>query len=108
MADFLLLYSGGSMPEDEAQTAAVMEAWNVWYGKLGEALVDGGNPYTPMAKSIDSDGMVSDGPMGPMATGYTIVKAGSLDEAVGLAKGCPVLQGGGQITVYKTFPVMPS
>lgn len=105
MADFVLLYSGGSMPESEAESAAVLEAWNAWYGKLGEAVVDGGNPFTPVAKSIASDGTVSDGPVGSMATGYSIVRAGSLDEAVEMAQGCPVLQGG-QISVYETFPVM--
>jgi hypothetical protein len=105
MADFLLLYSGGSMPEGEAETAAVIQDWTDWYNRLGEALVDPGNPFTPVAKSIASDGAVSDGPAGTMATGYTIVRGESLDEAVELAKGCPVLQSGGQITVYETFPV---
>jgi hypothetical protein len=106
MANFLFLYTGGSMPETEEEQAAVMKAWEVWYGELGEAIVDGGNPFTPLAKNITSDGSVSDGPVGTMATGYTIVKAGSLDEAVELAKGSPVLAGGSDITVYETFEVM--
>ncbi|HEX9133087.1 MAG TPA: hypothetical protein VF844_12410 [Ktedonobacteraceae bacterium] len=106
MANFVLLYSGGSMPESEAEQAAVLQAWGAWYGKLGSAVVDGGNPFTPVAKSIASNGTVSDGPVGTMATGYTIVKADSLDAAVEMSRSCPVLQGGGQITVYETFPVM--
>lgn len=56
------------------------------------AVVDGGNPFTPIAKSIASDGTVSDGPVGVMATGYTIVKADSLDEAAGMAKNCTSMQ----------------
>jgi hypothetical protein len=68
--------------------------------------VDGGHPFTPVAKSIASDGTVSDGPVGTMATGYTIISADSLDAAVEQAKDCPVLQGGGQVTVYETFNVM--
>ena len=55
MANFLLLYSGGSMPETEAEQAAVLQAWGDWYTRLGSAVVDGGNPFTPMAKSIASD-----------------------------------------------------
>ena len=106
MASFVLLYSGGSMPESEAEQAAVMQAWVAWFGGLGSALVDGGNPFTPMAKSIASDGTVSDGPVGTMASGYSIIKADSLDAAVEMARGCPVLQGGAQITVFETFPVM--
>ena len=106
MANFLLLYTGGSMPESPAEQEAVMAAWGVWYGKIGSNLVDGGNPFTPMAKSISSNGNVSDGPVGELATGYTIIKADSLDAAVVVAKECPVLQGGSKITVYETFPVM--
>ena len=106
MANLVLLYSGGGMPETEAETAEVMAAWGAWYGKLGEAVVDGGNPFTPLAKSIASDGSVSDGPVGTMATGYQIIKAESLDEAVEKAKGCPILSSGGQIRVYETFQVM--
>lgn len=105
MADFLLLYTGGGMPETEAQQAEVMQAWGAWYGELGEAVVDGGNPFTPVAKNITSNGMVNDGPIGTMATGYSIIKAASLDEAVKMSMGCPIIKAGGQITVYETFPV---
>jgi hypothetical protein len=106
MASFVLIYTGGGMPETEAEQAAVMEAWGAWYGALGEAVVDGGNPFTPAAKSIASDGSVRHGPVGTMGTGYSIIKADSLDEAVEKAKGCPILASGGQITVYETFQVM--
>ena len=106
MANFVLLYSGGSMPATEAEQAAVLQAWGVWYDRLGSAVVDGGNPFTSVAKSIASDGTVSDGPVGTMATGYTIISTDSLDAAVEQAKSCPVLQSGGQVSVYETFNVM--
>lgn len=41
-----------------------------------------------------------------MASGYTILKADSLDAAVEMAKGCPVLQGGASISVFETFALM--
>ena len=106
MPKFVLLYSGGSMPETEAEQAVVMQAWGAWYTGMGEALVDGGNPFAPLAKSIASSGEVSDGPVGVPASGYTIIQASSLDSAVEIAKNCPVLMGGAQISVYETFPVM--
>lgn len=106
MTNYLLLYSGGSMPESDAEQAVVMGAWDEWYKALGDAVVDLGNPFTPAAKSIASDGTVSDGPIGSMASGYSVLKADSLDEAVEMSRGCPVLQGGAQISVYETFSVM--
>jgi hypothetical protein len=106
MAKYLLLYSGGSMPASEAEQQAVLQDWMAWFEKLGSALVDGGNPFTPAAKSISSDGKVGDGPVGDMASGYSIIEANSLDEATAIAKGCPVLKGGARITVFETFNAM--
>jgi hypothetical protein len=104
MTDYLLLYSGGSMPETEEEQKTVMEAWNAWMVKLGSSLKDGGNPFTPASKTVSTDGSVSDG--GGSASGYSILSADSLDAAAEMAKGCPVLQGGAKITVYETFAVM--
>jgi hypothetical protein len=104
MTDYLLLYSGGSMPETEEEQKVVMDAWNTWMGQLGSSLKDGGNPFTPASKTVSNDGSVSDG--GGSASGYSIISADSLAAAVDMAKGCPVLQGGATITVYETFAVM--
>ncbi len=106
MANFVLLYSGGCMEESADAQAAAMQAWGAWFGSLGENLVDVGNPFTATSTHIEADGAVHDGPVGTMATGYSIIKAESLAAAVEVAKGCPVLQGDGQITVYETSPVM--
>jgi hypothetical protein len=104
MADYLLLYSGGSMPETEEEQAAVMQAWTDWFTTLGAAVKDGGNPTSGQAKTIASGGGVSDGGMG--VSGYSVITADSLDEAVEMAKGCPVLQGGASVEVHETFAVM--
>ncbi len=102
MAKYVLLYSGGGMPASEEEGAKVIAAWGAWMGSLGAALVDGGNPFTN-AKNISPDGSVSDGPVGTRNTGYSVISADSHDAAVELAKGCPHLQSGGQITVYETM-----
>lgn len=67
------------------------------------AVVDGGSPFTPAPKHVASDGSFKDGGAGVLATGYTIVNAESMDKALGHAKGCPVLDSGGQVTVYETI-----
>jgi hypothetical protein len=70
MAKDLLLYSGGGMLETEAEQAEVKKACEASHGELGGAVVDGGNPFTPVAKHVSSDGTVGDGPVGAMASGY--------------------------------------
>jgi hypothetical protein len=83
-----------------------MKAWENWIEELGDSLVDAGNPTGPEAKTIVSGGTVNEGPDGKMATGYSILKADSMDSAVSLAKGCPMLEGGGNISLYEIFPAM--
>jgi hypothetical protein len=105
MADYVLLYSGGGMPEGEEETARVMQAWDEYYQGISQQLKDGGNPFTPGAsKTISADGSVSDG--GGDASGYSIITADSLDDATEKAKGCPVLEGGATVMVFETFQVM--
>jgi hypothetical protein len=103
MANFLLTFYGGSMPESQEEGAKVMQAWTNWFGELGDSLIDGGNPISS-SKAISPDGSVMDAQSGP--TGYSIIKADSLDAAVETAKGCPVLAGGATLVVSETFPVM--
>ena len=108
MANFLLVYTGGvrETPPTPEESAAILQDWNNWIESLGENMVDVGNPTTPMAKTIASDGAVSDGATGEMVTGYSVIKADSLDAATEAAKGCPQLKAGGQVIVYETFNIM--
>lgn len=103
MANYVLVYHGGSMPESPEEGAKVMQAWTDWFGTIGDALVDGGNPAS-RTKTIAANGSVSDDAGGP--SGYSIIKADSIDAAVAIAKGCPVLAGGASIQVVETFEAM--
>ena len=83
-----------------------MKAWTGWFTTLGAAVVNPGNPTLPTVKHLAGNGAVADGPVGVACTGFSIVKADSYDKAVELAKSCPHLGAGGQITVYETVEVM--
>jgi hypothetical protein len=83
-----------------------MADWDKWFGSLGATVIDGGNPTTPQAKLIASDGKVSSVTASMMVSGYSIIKADSLDSAVAHAKGCPVLKGGATVSVFETFNAM--
>jgi hypothetical protein len=104
MAKYLLAYRGGSTPESEEEQQAAMAAWTSWFGELGPAVVDGGNPFSVSA-SVASDGAVNDGGAAQL-TGYSVLAADSLPAATEMAKGCPVLDAGGSVEVYETFDVV--
>ena len=105
MANYLLLYHGGGMPEGEAEQKQVMDAWGAWFGALGAAVIDAGNPVGATA-TIASDGSTSDGGGANPATGYSVIQTDSLAAATELAKGCPNLASGGTVEVCETFDVM--
>jgi hypothetical protein len=100
MSMYLLLYTGGAMPVTEEENAAMVDAWGAWLADLGDGLIDG-NPFTSNAKTVSPDGPVSNGPVGPMASGYSMVKATSIDEAVEMARGCPAKLSGASISIFE-------
>jgi hypothetical protein len=98
----MFAYSGGNgVAADEAARNAQMAKWVQWFGQLGSAVVDGGAP-TGTAKTVRTGGSVSDGGSRGL-TGYSIVSADSLDSAVELAKGCPILETDGAVDVYEAI-----
>jgi hypothetical protein len=100
MPKYVFAYHGGSMePSPEAQEQA-MAAWGAWFGTLGDAVADIGNPFGA-STTVAADGATSEGAGSDPVTGYSAVTAGSLEEAAALAKGCPVLEGGGRVAVYE-------
>lgn len=103
MPKYLFGYHGGSgMAATPEETDKVMKAWGDWFGELGGAVVDGGNPTMP-SKTVDGRS-VSDTTSNPLS-GYSIIEAGNMDDAVRMAKGCPVLANGGSVEVAELIPM---
>ena len=104
MANYLLLYKGGGMPEGDEAKAKVMADWGEWMKQCGENLVDAGNPCSnAMSVTKDNVGKVS----GDRVTGYSVIKADSMDDAVKAAQMVPlVADGTGSCDVYETFDAM--
>ncbi len=102
MPKYVLAYHGGGVPQNEADQAAVMQAWMSWFEGLGSAVVDGGNP-TGQSKTIAGNGAVSDGGGANPISGYSLIDATDIDAAVTLAKGCPLLQSGGSVEIAEAI-----
>ena len=106
MNNYVILYNGGRMPESDLEQKQVLKAWEDWYRRVGKALVDEGNPFSPKSRSITSDGKVMDNRGDCNPSGYTIIQAESLEAAVSMAKLCPILKAGANVSVYETFYAM--
>jgi hypothetical protein len=102
MANFLLTFHGGGpMPATKEEQDQVMTAWTDWFGVLGDALVDGGNPIS-QARAISPDGSVME------ATSARAAIRSSRPTASIRRSRCrrlPVLAGGAGPRL-ETFPVM--
>ncbi len=97
MANYVFVYHGGGMPDTPEEGAAMMEKWNSWYGSMGDAVVNGGAPVG-MSKTVSASGVANDGGANPVS-GYTVVSANDIDAACAMAKGCPIIESGGNVEV---------
>lgn len=103
MTNYLLVYYGGK-PAAPNERQKVMDDWMNWFKSLGQAVVDVGNPTKP-GKMVSSKG-VKDGVKGDIVTGYSILKADSMNAVVEMAKKSPQLAAGGQIAIYEVMSMM--
>jgi hypothetical protein len=113
MNKYLVLYrsegrlTGGSVAEMFAkstpeQMAAGMAAWQAWHAKAGSAVLDLG---APLDKSTTVAG-TSGTPGQTTITGYSLLQAGSMDEAVELMKDHPHFHmGGATVEILECVPM---
>jgi len=102
MSKYLFVYHGGSHPETKEEQAKVMDEWGQWFGSMGSAVIDGGNPVG-MSSTVKSDGTVAnDGGANP-ASGYSLIEASDFDDALVKAKACPILGAGGSIELAEAM-----
>ena len=97
MAKFVYIYTGGSMAESEEERNALMAKWGAFLGGMGDHVIDAGAPF---GASASGNGGGTSG-----LSGYSIVSADTMDEAVEHSKGCPVFEGGGNVEVYEALEI---
>ena len=102
MSKYLFVYHGGENPESQEEVAEVMDAWGQWLGSMGSSVIDGGNPVG-FSSTVQSNGTVIDNGGDNPASGYSLVEASDLNEALTKAKGCPVLSAGGTVEVAEAI-----
>jgi hypothetical protein len=97
-------HGGGAMPTDPQVAEKSMAAWISWYKSMGDAVIDMGTPALAK-KTVAAGGRVQDGGGANPLTGYSIIEAGSIDQAVTLAKGCPIYAANGSVEVAELLPM---
>jgi hypothetical protein len=110
MKEFLFLYRTDYNQMQQAtpeQMQASLQKWMDWLGSIAaqNKLIDKGHRLQDSGKVIKND-LVTNGPyvdIKESVGGYSFVKAESYDDAVEIAKGCPIHSAGGSVEVRELF-----
>lgn len=108
MKEFALIFRTSTDNEFKptpAQLQEMLTSWTNWMGGIAakDKLVDKGSRMgISGSKTIAPGNVITDGPyteVKEFINGVMYIRAESIDEAVELAKGCPMLRGGGKVEV---------
>lgn len=108
MKEFIFLFRSASSPADAQlspeQLQNMIKPWQDWMGSIAaqNKLADPGNRLGRESATVHPGNVVTDGPYAEikeMLGGYIMVKTESLQEAVELAKACPILTIGGTVEI---------
>jgi len=107
MKDFLLIFRTDYnviQQRSEDQAEANMKQWMDWLGDISSKnkLIDRGNRLDNSGRMVKPNDVVTNGPYSDIKEsigGYSLIKADNYEDAVAMAKGCPVLKMGGNVEV---------
>ena len=106
MTKYLFLYWGPSQVNQDYQPSPeefqeMFAQWRAWKEKFKEQVADLGDGLKHNGKFLTKAGEVTDGPLPEakeIVTGYSIIQAKSMDEAVKVARACPIFMMPGATT----------
>jgi hypothetical protein len=110
MSEFVFLFRSDERGYREAMSTPEraqksLEAWLVWIRELEAAghLKDPGQPLERSGAVVHGNPkLVTDGPYAEakdLVLGFVVISAGDLTQAVNLASGCPIVEGGGSVEI---------
>ena len=97
MKQFVLVYLGGNNPSSAEEAEKHYTKYFEWLSSLGDAVVI---PTIPLkdTTTVSPDGSIGEGGSSAMS-GFSIIKADSMQDALSIAQGCPFLEIGGSLEV---------
>jgi hypothetical protein len=97
MPQFIFVYLGGQLPADPEEGQKHFQRYQQWLSSLGDAVVSPAIPFKD-THVVQADGTVSPGSTSAMS-GLSIIRMGSLEQALAAAGSCPFLEIGGTLEV---------
>jgi len=107
MKEYLFVFRGGGVPEGPNRQELIArdtENWKNWMGTLAQSgKFVGGNPLAAGGKTLRGKAVkITDAPFAEakeVLNGYIIVNSHDYNEAVEMAKGCPIFEFDGSVEV---------
>ena len=97
MTQFVFVYLGGNQSSSPQEANKHYEKYMGWLTSLGDSVVI---PTIPLkdTNTVRSDGTIGEGGSSSMS-GFSIIKADSMEAALAIAQACPFLEIGGSLEV---------
>jgi len=113
MNEFSLIFRNEQNPDAQfspEQMQNILKQWRDWMGGIAaqNKLANPGNRLGIEGAVVRKGNVVTDGPYAEikeMISGFIIVQTETLEEAIELAKGCPVFNAGGSVEVRSIIPI---
>ncbi|MEJ2180208.1 MAG: YciI family protein [Gammaproteobacteria bacterium] len=97
MKQFVFVYLGGTQPSSPEEANKHFSKYMEWLSSLGDSVVI---PTIPLkdTHTVSPDGAIREGGSSAMS-GFSIIKADSMEAALSIAQACPFLEIGGSLEV---------
>ena len=97
MKQFVFVYLGGTQPSNPEEANKHFSKYTEWLSSLGDSVVI---PTIPLkdTHTVSPDGTIREGGSSAMS-GFSIIKADSMEAALSIAQACPFLEIGGSLEV---------
>lgn len=113
MKDFLFVYRNDYKNQpvgSPEELQAVTKRWMDWIGGIAaqNKLASPGNRLGSEGKVVRPNNVVTDGPyteIKELIGGYSVITVATYEEAVEIAKGCPIFEFGGNVEVRDIVPM---
>lgn len=90
MPQYMFFYLGGELPSSPGEGQKHFEKYQQWLASLGDAVVSAAIPFKD-THTVHPDGKIEAGTTTGMS-GLSIIRMGSMEEALAAAHDCPFLE----------------